>query len=262
MNIEVIKLVTSSLVKKISNLITSPTERGLILEPISTLFRLSVLSFKPKGTKVSITENKIIINDNNYIQGITRWSGGDARTDLHNLFNPLDRLEKYDYTYLFNNDNYNKILKYAINGLEKLKITYQNCSIIQHSLNLYITKLKNIIKENENSNNSNEKGSFKNNVSNISNLSNMDENDYKIENNLYHMFRNIWNNRQTNIICELLNEIFELKHKNNLNDSFENIENKLVEEEILFLLESINNILSSKDKYVENIIKNVSSGLN
>ena len=62
MNIEVIKLVTSSLVKKISNLITNPTERGLILEPISTLFRLSVLSFKPKGTKVSITENKIIIN--------------------------------------------------------------------------------------------------------------------------------------------------------------------------------------------------------
>ena len=90
MNIEVIKLVTTSLVKKISNLITSPSERGLILEPISTLFRLSILSFKPKGTKISITENKIIINDNNYIQGISRWSGGDARTDLHNLFNPLD----------------------------------------------------------------------------------------------------------------------------------------------------------------------------
>ena len=76
------------------------------------------------------------------------------------------------------------------------------------------------------------------------------------------MFKNIWNNRQSNIICELLNEIYELKNKNNLNDSFDNIENKLVEEEIYYLLESVNNILLSKDKYVENIIKNVSSGLN
>lgn len=260
MNIEVIKLVTTSLVKKISNLITSPSERGLILEPISTLFRLSILSFKPKGTKISITENKIVINDNNYIQGISRWSGGDARTDLHNLFNPLDRLEKYDYSYLFNNDNYNNILKYAINGLEKLKLTYADCSIIQHSINLYITKLKSIIKENENTkNNDVEKGSFKDN-SNC--LGELDENDYKIENNLYRMFKNIWNNRQSNIICELLNEIYELKNKNNLNDSFDNIENKLVEEEIYYLLESVNNILLSKDKYVENIIKNVSSGLN
>ena len=260
MNIEVIKLVTTSLVKKISNLITSPSERGLILEPISTLFRLSILSFKPKGTKISITENKIIINDNNYIQGISRWSGGDARTDLHNLFNPLDRLEKYDYSYLFNNDNYNNILKYAINGLEKLKLTYADCSIVQHSINLYITKLKSIIKENENTkNNGVEKGSFKDNSNCINEL---DENEYKIENNLYRMFKNIWNNRQSNIICELLNEIYELKNKNNLNDSFDNIENKLVEEEIYYLLESVNNILLSKDKYVENIIKNVSSGLN
>lgn len=260
MNIEVIKLVTTSLVKKISNLITSPSERGLILEPISTLFRLSILSFKPKGTKISITENKIVINDNNYIQGISRWSSGDARTDLHNLFNPLDRLEKYDYSYLFNNNNYNNILKYAVNGLEKLKITYTDCSIVQHSINLYITKLKNIIKENESTENKDiEKGSFKDN-SNC--LGELEENDFKIENNLYRMFKNIWNNRQSNIICELLNEIYELKNKNNLNDSFDNIENKLIEEEIFYLLESINNILISKDKYVENIIKNVSSGLN
>lgn len=260
MNIEVIKLVTTSLVKKISNLITSPSERGLILEPISTLFRLSILSFKPKGTKISITENKIIINDNNYIQGISRWSSGDTRTDLHNLFNPLDRLEKYDYSYLFNNNNYNNILKYAVNGLEKLKITYTDCSIVQHSINLYITKLKNIIKENESTENKDiEKGSFKDN-SNC--LGELEENDFKIENNLYRMFKNIWNNRQSNIICELLNEIYELKNKNNLNDSFDNIENKLIEDEIFYLLESINNILISKDKYVENIIKNVSSGLN
>ena len=260
MNIEVIKLVTTSLVKKISNLITSPSERGLILEPISTLFRLSILSFKPKGTKISITENKIVINDNNYIQGISRWSSGDARTDLHNLFNPLDRLEKYDYSYLFNNNNYNNILKYAVNGLEKLKITYTDCSIVQHSINLYITKLKNIIKENESTENKDiEKGSFKDN-SNC--LGELEENDFKIENNLYRMFKNIWNNRQSNIICELLNEIYDLKNKNNLNDSFDNIENKLIEEEIFYLLESINNILISKDKYVENIIKNVSSGLN
>ena len=29
----------------------------------------------------------------------------------------------------------------------------------------------------------------------------------------YRMFKNIWNNRQSNNICELLNEIYELKIK-------------------------------------------------
>ena len=65
-------------------------------------------------------------------------------------------------------------------------------------------------------------------------------------------------------ICELFNEINDIKknNKKKLEDSSENIQNSLIKDEINCLTESVNSILLSKDKFVENIVKNFSAGLN
>ena len=66
-------------------------KRDSILDPLTCLVRLSILDFKPLGTKISLNNNKIKYNEPNVLQGAIRWTNGDAREDLHNLFNPLKK---------------------------------------------------------------------------------------------------------------------------------------------------------------------------
>ena len=42
------------------------------LDPLTLIFKLYVLSFKPIGTKISICTNSIIINNIGYTQGVIR----------------------------------------------------------------------------------------------------------------------------------------------------------------------------------------------
>src|SRR6056300_400934 len=88
-----------------------PENKNIILEPLSSIFRLILLKYKPDGTKISITNNSIKYNIPGYSQGLMRNINGDAREDLHNLYNPLmksiewfpidkeDNSEMYKYYY-------------------------------------------------------------------------------------------------------------------------------------------------------------------
>ena len=60
-------------------------KKDSILDPLTCLIRLSILEFKPIGTKISLNNSKIKYNDPSVIQGAVRWSNGDNREDLHNL---------------------------------------------------------------------------------------------------------------------------------------------------------------------------------
>ena len=51
-----------------------------ILEPLSCMIRLAILSFKENGTKISICGNRITYQTYNFIQGAMRWTNGDKRT--------------------------------------------------------------------------------------------------------------------------------------------------------------------------------------
>ena len=64
-------------------------KRDSILDPLTCIIRLGILEFKPIGTKISLNNNKIKYNDPCVIQGALRWSNGDNREDLHNLYYPL-----------------------------------------------------------------------------------------------------------------------------------------------------------------------------
>ena len=68
---------------------TTSENKNIILEPISCIFRMILLKYKLKGTKISIYNNSINYNEPNYLQGIIRSYNGDTREDLHNLYNPF-----------------------------------------------------------------------------------------------------------------------------------------------------------------------------
>ena len=57
------------------------TNKNLILEPLCVIFRLALLQYKDKGTKLSIKNNSIKYQDPTYDQGIMRMWSGDTRED-------------------------------------------------------------------------------------------------------------------------------------------------------------------------------------
>ena len=67
-------------------------KRNSILDPFTCIIRLAILSFKPVGTKISIHNNKISYHDPNILQGALRWTYGDNREDLHNIYNPIRKV--------------------------------------------------------------------------------------------------------------------------------------------------------------------------
>lgn len=111
-----------------------------ILDPLTTVIRLSILSFKQIGTKISINLNKIEYQEPNILQGTFRWSNGDKRSDLHNLCNPL-KICRTKY----NPDNDERILNIynkAITGLKNLQSLYdENSDSTSHALSHYINIL-------------------------------------------------------------------------------------------------------------------------
>jgi hypothetical protein len=241
MKMEILNFITNSAFSKITNLLKSPSERGQILEPLCCLYRLSLLSFYDDGVKISINDNKIYINGNGNIQGISRWYNGDARNDLHNLFNPLNRLCKYDYSKLYSKkEDYISILNMSIKGLEKLRNTYMETNIVVHSLNLYIKLLTEIKEGKENI----EKHNLENSV---------------IENHLYECFLKLWRPVNINVLNNLLFEMDVIHDKMNSENKRSDFELK----KTMFnnYMEAYNSVLKVIDCNVCEIVKNVSAGV-
>ena len=108
-----------------------------ILEPLSIIIKLSIISLYPIGTKIAVYNNKLHIQTPNFFQGTIRWSFGSTREDIHLLLNPIT---KALYNYSPNlNDKYKLLFEYAIKGLHILKESYHNhSSILSHALEYYI----------------------------------------------------------------------------------------------------------------------------
>tara|TARA_X000000950_G_C13546027_1_gene509552 strand:- start:63 stop:659 length:597 start_codon:yes stop_codon:yes gene_type:complete len=188
----------------------SKDEKTFILDPLTCIIRLGMLSFKPMGTKISIYQNKISYNDPNLLQGTIRWGYGDNRNDLHNLFKPILLSTQW-----YNDDDkmIKNIFKYAIEGLKNLKKAYNINSIICHSIDHYINILNDVsINEKKNSK--------------------------EDENDLYKQLKELWNKSEISIINSLLNETEKQKNQEHQKSYLNSIENilKLKEERVIELI--------------------------
>ena len=133
------KVLTSyQLLKSVEDMFTiHKKEKNLILEPLTVIFRLAILKYKPPYTKLSIRDNSIVYQENTYNQGFLRMMDGDTREDLHNLYHPiLKSIEWYPY------DKYKFIYDECIIGLGILNSVYDRNSTIRHTLSHYISVIQ------------------------------------------------------------------------------------------------------------------------
>jgi len=110
----------------------------MILEPFQVMVELSLVSHCPVGTKVSVSDNLLHIQQPHWTQGVVRWYQNDNKDDLYYLFHAVRR---YYMWYKNKKDNkiFKEILKSAIKGIDRLIETYKKSDrqSILHTLSLY-----------------------------------------------------------------------------------------------------------------------------
>ena len=123
----------TSTITNLTSLFNFKQEKNMILDPLTSIIRLAILSFKNKGTKISIHNNKIAYCEPGMLQGTIRLAFGDNREDLHNLYNPILKASEW-----FENDkDIRNLFIHAVLGIKVLKQSYSKNSTIYHTLKLY-----------------------------------------------------------------------------------------------------------------------------
>ena len=121
-----------------------------ILEPLQAILQIGYLSFAPVGTKLTIHNNILQIQNPNYSQPVIRWYNNDTQEDLFYLFNIFYRFKKF-YHFLndskSNTDNkklYDLLIELAKSGIGNLIRTYSQTDKIHilHTLQMYKTILE------------------------------------------------------------------------------------------------------------------------
>ena len=118
------------------------------LDPISTIVKLSIIGHKPIGTKISIKHNIVNIQDQWVLQGLLRWYNNDERNQIYQLKAPVlyyCGIMLGHIPCVFDMNVINELHSYAIEGLKRLRSTYEmscgNGSMIKTCINEYITIL-------------------------------------------------------------------------------------------------------------------------
>jgi hypothetical protein len=133
---------------------TNKERSDMILEPLQVMIQLALLYFCPVGTKVSVSENILHLQQPTYFQGAVRWWNNDNKDDLYYLFHAIRRYYKWYKSK--DEEIYKYILELAIKGIEKLTETYNKTDrkSISHTLSLYKNVLQldqpNLFKDAEN----------------------------------------------------------------------------------------------------------------
>jgi len=125
-----------------------------ILEPLQGILQLALLSFCKKGTKLTILNNCIFLQEPYYSQGIVRWYQNDSKSDISFLLYICKRFPIF-YPHLNSISStdkngktinlYDILVELAIKGLNKLVETYENTEEISilHNIELYKMLLQN-----------------------------------------------------------------------------------------------------------------------
>jgi len=195
-----------------------------VLDPLSSLIRLALLNFKPVGTKLSFLNNTIYFQEPDLLQSARRWSSGDNRNQIHNLYNPIFKIHQW---YDIKQPEFIFILNTAKSGLQKLIQCYDDdSSTISHSINYYIETIDSIL-------NDTIKTDELQNTTDI----------YSIK------LKDLWTHREIQIIYLLLLDIHD---KNTTQNKFNNTNS---------LISAIQQILLGKDQFVYNIVNKISTSL-
>lgn len=128
---------------------TNTNVKTIILDPLSVIVKLAILSNKPIGTKLLIQNNIIYFQEPGPFQSIARMVYKSNKTDLQYIFNPINVACSYFLSkqFLDKTPRIKNLFVCAQNGVKKLMETYKSCSIITITLNYYYSLLTNHINQ-------------------------------------------------------------------------------------------------------------------
>jgi hypothetical protein len=197
-----------------------------ILDPLSVIIKLFIYSYKPIGTKLSISYNKVNIQEVGIFQGTVRGFMGDCKNDINIIIFPI----LYSCVIYLTGDN--KIRFYAIFervllSFDILKETYNGNEIIYN-----IDQLKTII------------SSFLNTTEEVNPstlLSTYSSPGGLIKQNMYNHINTIWTPQRLSVLFGIILEI--------LNTSSTDL--------IISLLNALSQYMSSIDMITYNMISSI-----
>ena len=125
-----------------------------ILDPLSVIIKLFILSKKGVGTKLSVYNNVLYIQEVGIFQSLVRYVFRDTKIDIQYLYNPIElaSIKYLDKEFIKKYPLINNLFTNAQKGLRKLTETYSEYIFINHSLYLYDNIISNHLGENYNKN--------------------------------------------------------------------------------------------------------------
>ena len=123
-----------------------------ILDPLSVIIKLAIISNKPIGTKLRIDNNVIYLQEPGLFQGITRYFYKINKTNIQYLYNPIEIACAHYLTseVIKQTPKIRELFKCAQNGIIKLIETYKLSSIMRICLNYYLSLISNHFEEKNN----------------------------------------------------------------------------------------------------------------
>jgi hypothetical protein len=120
-----------------------------ILDPLSVIIKLAILSNKSIGTKICISRNIIYFQEPGLFQGLCRYLLKTNKTDLQYMYNPIELACQHylSKSSIQQNPKLKDLFKCAQNGILKLIETYKQCSIMRLCLNYYYSLISNHLDE-------------------------------------------------------------------------------------------------------------------
>jgi hypothetical protein len=126
-----------------------------VLDPLTTIVKLAILSHKPNGTKLIVTQNVIYFQEPGMFQGVVRLFNAFVLNNIANksnlrfLYNPIELACLYFLSPEMKTKHPSmiKLFQAARNGLQKLMDTYDKSTIIRYVIHLFIITLSNHIDE-------------------------------------------------------------------------------------------------------------------
>jgi len=123
-----------------------------ILNPLTVIIKLSILSCKPIGTKIHIQNNVIYFQEPGMFQSIARYIFKSNKSHLQYIYNPIKIACQTYLTkeFLKKTPTIVNLFISAKNGIENLMKTYTTCPMTVLCLKYYHVILSNFIKQTSN----------------------------------------------------------------------------------------------------------------
>lgn len=176
-----------------------------IFDPLSVIIKLGILSKKPVGTKISIKNYILTIQEPSYLQGLIRYFNRDIKYDIEYIIYPIKiACDIYLKKNLNNKSSIKLLFRNAQNGLYLLIKSYQDYPII-----IYCLKYANIIIE-----------IYINNLIKDDLLLTYDLNLLSISNKIYSLKKSLSGNSLQNLDNNLKKKSVSNNNINEMNNSF------------------------------------------